>query len=276
MNKTFIGLEYFGNFKAKEVKVFDDDTNGLTPSIYEGYEYSNFILERDITCPVCNTTFKTTGLRAKKAKLIDTDIDLKPNFQELETISHDVTTCLVCGYSSLTSTFEKLNNVQAEKVKNNVSQVFINFASMPLNTSVEEAILKFKLALINCVYKEADSSEKGFTALKIAWLYRALGDTPSEKHFLKIAYKGLEKAFMEEDFPIMSMDEPTLTYLLGAISYKLSDLETAKNKLGSVIVNKSIQPKLKTRAEDLLVTVKKELKAQSDAKVDEILDGVKE
>ncbi len=276
MNKTFIGLEYFGIFKAGGVRVFEDDTDGLTPSMFDGNDFKNFVLEFDITCPVCNTTFKTTKLRAKKAKLLGTDDDLKPNYQELETVSHDVTTCNICGYSSLTSTFEKLNAAQIEGVKNNVSQVFINFTSLPLDTSIEEAILKFKLALINCVYKDAPASEKGFTAMKIAWLYRTLGDTPSEMHFLKIALKGFNKAYMDEDFPIMNMEAQTFNYVTGAISYKLGLLEDAKNKVSSVVVDRETQPNLKTRAEGLLEKIRREIKTQKEAEVDEILDGVKE
>ncbi len=276
MNKTFIGLEYFGIFKAGDINVFDDDEKALTPSIYAGNEYSNFVLERDITCPVCNTTFKTTGLRAKKAKLIGTDIDLKPNYQELETICYDVTTCSICGYTSLTSTFEKLTPAQVENIKNNVSQVFINFTSLPLNVSIEEAILKFKLALLNCVYKESPASEKGFTAMKIAWLYRALGDSISENHFLKIALKGFTKAYMEEDFPVMSMDQQTMDYVMGAINYKLGNLEDAKTKVGAVIVDKQTSPKLKERAETLLESVRKDLKQKNEEKAEELFDGVKE
>ncbi len=269
MNKTFSGIERFGIFKATEVNLFEDDGPGTTPSISENIRFEEYVFEREVVCPVCKSTFKTPTMRSRKARPLDSDFDLKPNFEGIESVCYEVVTCTTCGYSSMMSTFEKLQESKAMDIAANVSQVIMNLASLPMNLSVEEAILKFKLALFCCTYKKAKASEKGFTALKTAWLYRILGDAAEEKYYLQLAYKGLTKAYADEELPLMGMDFHVSNYVIGQLALQLGQYADAKRRLSSLLLDKQTPPKLKSRVEfaldDLKVALRKEQAANGES-----------
>ncbi|MFV0520337.1 MAG: DUF2225 domain-containing protein [Lachnospirales bacterium] len=269
MNKVFSGIERFGIFKATESTLFKDDDRGTMPSLSKDLRFEEYIFEREVSCPVCKSTFLTPTMRSRKARILESDFDLKPNYEGLESVCYEVVTCTVCGYSSLMSTFDKLTETQAMSVGANVSQVIMNLASLPMNLSIEEAILKFKLALYCCVFKNAKDSEKAFTSLKIAWLYRALGDKAEEKYYLSLAYKGFTTAYNEEDLPFMGMDYHVTNYLLGQLALNLGEYADAKRKLSALLMDKQTPPKIKSKVEYALEELKSALrKIQAEEKTE--------
>lgn len=263
MIKTFSGIERFGVFKATEVHLYsDDDALGTMPSMGANYRFEEYVFEREVACPVCKSNFKTPTMRSRKARVLESDFDLKPNYDEIESVCYEVVTCTTCGYSSMMSTFEKLRENEAMEVAANVSQVIMNLASLPMNLSIEESILKFKLALYCCAFKKAKSSEKGFTSLKIAWLYRTLGDKAEEKYYLELAYKGLSMAYDDEELPLMGMDFHVSNYVIGQLALTLGQYADAKRRFGSLILDKQTPPKLKSRVEGALEDLKNALRKE--------------
>lgn len=257
MNYDFVGLDNLGLSLAQSFSLYDDknivkdpNTKTVTPSIYDNSCYTTIIYERKVICPVCNTTFITPTLRGTKVRRLESDIDLKPNFNELESICYEVVTCTTCGYSSMMSTFEKLNKLKITDIKENISNhINNNLENIPLNLTIEDAIIKFKLALYCCVHKNSLNSERAFTALKIAWLYRSLKDNENEAYFLNQAYIGFSKAYIEENLPFMNMDYYIATYMVSILALKVGELDVARKYLSTLVIDKNVPPKLKLKIE---------------------------
>ena len=56
---------------------------------------------------------------------------------------------------------------------------------------------------------------------------------------------------MNEMFPIMGLDQPTLEYILAYMAYHFEQTEVAAKLLGSVLTNKSASRNVKDKALDL-------------------------
>lgn len=124
-----------------------------------------------------------------------------------------------------------------------------------------------KMTLLCTITKEAKASESGYVCLKISWLYQALADEIPEDApdaaakkdlYLKEAHNAAMKAYeylsnarMHEEYPIASMNETTLDYLLSYLAYEKGDYQTAMQFLSGVVSNRSTSPRLKDKAIDL-------------------------
>ena len=64
---------------------------------------------------------------------------------------------------------------------------------------------------------------------------------------------------MEEGFPICGMDEVTIDYLIAALSVEVGDLEVASKMISSILVNPSVNARMKERTRTLKDVVVKEL-----------------
>lgn len=118
-------------------------------------------------------------------------------------------------------------------------------------TTIEEAILKHKLALVACITRKSKIGEQAYISLYIAWLYRDLGNTHEAHDFLERAYAVLCEAFSTDSFPILGMDELTFTYLIAAVAYELDKKEACKQYLSTVLSAVGFPPRIKDHALNL-------------------------
>lgn len=213
------------------------------------------LYDKTYTCPVCDSTFKAKTVRKGKAKFINNDVDLKPNYEPIQPDYYDVIICDKCGYAAISQKFPYISSSQAKSIMENISLKFIP-KEYPTVYDVNIAIERYKLALLSCVHKKAKSGEKAFICLKLAWAYRDKKDNANEVAYLKSAYNGFNDAFTKETLPICGLDENTLLYILAAISARLANYDEALKILGKLIVKKNLGSRLKERAEDLKDLVK--------------------
>lgn len=226
----------------------------------------NLLLDRRYTCPVCNAAITAKGVKSGAAKLIDTAVNLRPMYQNIDVTKYDVVLCPECGYSALTKYFGELHPAQIMYLKEKVAANFKKRKTSCDFYSYDMAMERFKLALLSTVVKEAEPSEIGFLCLKISWLYESMRDElndDSESEAKRESYdkeanayssKALEylmKARMEEDFPICGMDMVTLDYLLAALSFMNGKLDAAMRMLSGVSSSREASDRLKNKAYDL-------------------------
>lgn len=112
-----------------------------------------------------------------------------------------------------------MTSAQAKLIKDNISAKFHPTPETGAVYSYDEAIKRHKLALLNAIVKRAHASEKAYTCLKIAWLYRGKKEnldmnTPNaaaikkdceknEQEMIASAYEGFVTSRAKEDFPDM-------------------------------------------------------------------------
>lgn len=273
MKNIFAGLESFGLKGTEKVDVFqekeEEKNQGQGEHSGQKKEISEeeLIFEKSYTCPVCDHEFKSKMIRTGKVRLAGADSDLRPRYMGVDTLKYDAVLCPKCGYAALNRYFSFIMTRQAANIKEQISK---NFTYQPESGKIytyDDAIMRHKLALLNTVVKNGKNSERAYTCLKLAWLYRGKREqllqqedhdkeevkelAAEEKELLTDAYKGFESAFSKEDFPMCGMDQYTLLYLLAELARRIGDNEAAARHVSKVIVGKNVQKRIKDKAVDL-------------------------
>lgn len=229
-------------------------------------EEKDFIYDKKFECPVCDSQFSCKIVKTGKAKLLQTDMDLRPKYEGIDMVKYDVVLCPTCGFAALTRYFKGLTSTQIKAIKENIS---VNVHLHNFNGDIytyEEAIERYKLTLACAVVKRAKASEKAYICLKSAWLLRGYGESlkkskenqekiaqlaAEEKEYLKNAYEGFIEARQSEQFPICGMDEMTTDYLIAVLAYQFKKYDVASRLTATIITSASANTRMKEKARDL-------------------------
>lgn len=255
------GLELYESEEKKTVAEKKDEAHIVV------HEEKDFLFDKHYKCPVCDSEFITKAVRTGKAKMIGADTDLRPRYQEIDTLKYDCIVCNKCGYSSLSRFFNSITSAQAKFIRTNISPYFKGIDDKCETYSYDEAIIRHQLALANAVIKKAKPSEKAYTCLKIAWILRGKGENlpentkdkakvleelkTKEKEYIKKAYEGFSVAISKEMPPICGMDEWTCIYLVADLARQCEDYAVSMKLLSDLIVSKTASARLKDRARDM-------------------------
>ncbi len=278
---VFSGLESMGFAGLSNVKIYEEEKQEtaavkadkpVVPVVQE----SDFLFEKKMSCPVCDREFKTKTVKTGKPRLLGADSDLRPKYSGIDSIKYDAIVCPNCGYAALSRFFSYMTSAQAKLIRENVANGFKGIPKSGETYTYEEAINRHKLALYNSIVKKSKNSEKAYTCLKIAWLYRGMrenlpADTAdieavkkqclkNEQEMISNAFEGFSVSRAREDFPICGMDECTFDYLLADLAFKLGKYDTASKYASEVIVARTANTKLKERARNLRDEIKSKLK----------------
>lgn len=272
MSNIFSGLESFG-LKDVEIKdVFQENTqkrearSQAEQSQKKEVTEEDLIFDKSYTCPVCDYEFKSKMVRTGKVRLAGADSDLRPRYIGVDSLKYDAILCPKCGYAALNRYFNFIMSSQARNIREKISANFEYKLSDEKVYSYDDAIGKHKMALLNTVVKNGKSSERAYTCLKLAWLYRGKREqlmqgeykkeevtqlAKEERELLANAYEGFEAAFGKEDFPMCGMDQHTMMYLLAELARRIGREEDAKRYVSKVLVARDAQQRIKNKAIEL-------------------------
>ena len=235
-----------------------------------------FLLEKGIRCAVCDKGFKAKMIKNGRIKRLEPDADLRPKFQYIDTIKYDVVSCPNCGYTAMNRYFDHLSSVQVKLIKEQICANFKPTGEEPAVFDYDFAIGRYKLALYTTMIKKGKTSEKAYTCLKIAWLFRGKAESldnadpayeatlkackEQEEMFYQQAYEGFMKAVSSEMFPMCGMDQNTVDYLLAYMSAHFKRYDVASKCISNILGSPSAQNKTKERARDLKEKIVADLK----------------
>lgn len=271
----FSGLEKMGLGKLNKLEVFEEDTakkgakkgeesqQASKPKVTE----EDLLFDKSYTCPVCNNEFHSKMIRTGKVKLLSADTDLRPKYQLVDSLKYDALVCPSCGYAALSRFFKFMMPAQAKLIRENITKNFSGLPKTGGTYTYDDAILRHKLALANAIVKKAKNSEKAYTCLKMAWLFRGKRETlPKEtKDYDKVvadlkkeeddllgkAYEGFMTAFSRESFPMCGMDEMTVTFLVAELARRTGKYEESGRWISKVLTSRSANERIKNKARDI-------------------------
>lgn len=282
MSGLLSGLSELGLGKMENIDLYmepeeksAEDQNSEKPQKMK-YQEKDFLFDKKYECPVCYEPFKAKTVRSGKLRLMGTDKDLRPLYEQMEPIKYDVVLCPHCGYAALTRYFGGLTAGQIKSVRENISSSFQAPESAGDIYTYEEALNRYKLCLANAIVKRGKASEKAYICLKAGWLLRSMREEldpeeadydnklqstrEQEKEFLKNALEGFISARQSESYPICGMDEITLEYLIAVLAMEFEQYEVASKLIANVLVSPSANRRTKDRAreikEELLVKIR--------------------
>ena len=226
-----------------------------------------FLFDKRYECPVCYQGFKAKTVRSGKLRSLGTDRDLRPLYDQMEPLKYDVVICPHCGYAALTRFFGGLTAGQIKAIKESISSKFNPVKEEKETYTYEEALYRYKLCLANTIVKHGKVSEKAYICLKAGWLLRSMGENldpatedynkkmqeikEQEKEFLKNALDGLITARQTESYPICSMDEVTLEYLIAVLAMKFEKYDISSRLIYNILNTPAVNNRIKDKAREV-------------------------
>ncbi len=280
----FSGLESLG-FKTSNMELYPKEESRVKPEAASDSQKKKtevLLKEEDCLfpkthiCPVCDKKFKTLSVRAGKLRSIGQDEDLRPLYREMDPLKYDAIVCPNCGYAAVSRYFDIMMPVQKKRIREEIQK---NFGGMEVSTDVfsyDEAILRYKMVLMNDVVGGVKSSRKAYTCLKLAWIIRGKLEKegpklePSEcdklrddeMECIQNAYEGYVMAFSNENFPMSGMDELTVTYLTAELAFKLEKYRESLQLVYKIIGNNAASSRMKEKSLDLKERIRSQVKEE--------------
>lgn len=276
------GLSSLGLGNLEDSKVFETEKKEQKEvlKVPVKVEEKDIIYDRNFECPVCGNKFTSKTMKTGKAKLIGTDMDLRPRYEGADVVKYDVEVCPVCGYAALSRYFNSMTSVQAKLIKENISSKVHLHEYKGETYTYEEALERYKLTLACAIVKRAKASEKAYICLKSAWLLRGYAEhldetlpdyqqkadqlSEEEESYLKNAYEGFVEARQNEPFPVCGMDEITVDYLISVLAYHLGQYDVSSKLISGILTSNVANNRMKDKARDLkellVAAIKKEKK----------------
>nr|WP_300837058.1 DUF2225 domain-containing protein [uncultured Acetatifactor sp.] len=278
------GLKSLGLGSLENVSLFEEPKKKETEKAEQAAALKvaekDLVYDRSFVCPVCDCSFTAKIMKSNKAKLLGTDADLRARYEGIDAAKYEVVMCPVCGYAALMRYFTGITSGQAKLIREKISQSVRIKPHDGEIYSYEEALQRYKLALVGAVVKHAKTSERAYICLKYAWLTRGYmeslqeEDQPDEKlieelrgqenELLEHAYKGLKEARQTEMFPMCGMNEVTVDYLLAVLGARFRDFEMSIKLLSSIITSRSANPRIKDKAREMKDHVMREMKKNQE------------
>ena len=266
------GMDLYEEPKKEQEK--QKPAAAAAPKIQE----KDLIYDRSFVCPVCDSPFTAKIMKSNKARLLGTDQDLRARYDGIDAVKYDVVMCPVCAYAAIIRFFPSVTSSQAKLIREKISQNVVLTKYDEEIYSYEQAMERYKLALVNAVVKRAKAGEKAYICLKSAWVLRGYRESlqesgdydrnftdqleRQEEEFLGNAYKGFSEARQSEMLPICGMNGITVDYLVAVLAMRFKDYNVAIKLLSVVITSSGTSPRIKDRARDMKDQIQRELKKQ--------------
>ncbi len=276
------GLENFGLKDVEGMELYEEPAPAKPLPVQEApkapvVSETDYLFDKSFVCPVCGEKIKARTLRAGRARLLRSDMDLRPVYENIEPLKYDVILCPYCGYAALSRFFNLLTASQIKEIKENISSSFKADVKEQETYTYEEALYRYKLSLANTIVKRGKASEKAYICLKTGWLIRSWSQdllaekTPEnekkaaelkeqERSFLKNALDGFLAARQSEGYPMCGMDETTVEYLVAVLSMEFDQCDIASRIIGTILTSPTASSRIKDKArevkEQLLVKMK--------------------
>lgn len=277
------GLEQFGLKNLENMNLYEkpkkaengEDGKPAAPVVQE----QDFLFDKSYTCPICEKEFKARTVKIGKARLIGSDLDLRPKYEQVDLLKYDVIMCPDCGYAALSRFFKYVTSPQAKNIKAAISASFKPQQEPKEIYTYDEALERYKMALVNAIVKQAKSSEKAYICLKTAWLLRgkaehldkSLPDYEAQKkqcedqenEFLRNALEGFLAARQTEGYPMCGMDEPTVDYLIAVTAMRFEQYDVSSRLITGILTSSNANPRMKDKARDIKEMLMKKIKEKN-------------
>ncbi|MCX7711299.1 MAG: DUF2225 domain-containing protein [Clostridia bacterium] len=249
-NDLFNNLKSLGFDNLSEVDLYKAETKQTEIKSVSRTSPADFLFDRKIECPCCGKQTTVRAVKSSGVRVISRDTDFMTYYQDPNPMLYDAWVCIFCGYAALSSKFSVISDRQIRLIKENITSKWTSSKKYPAVYDIDTAIEMHQLALLNCVVKMGKDSEKAYTCLKIAWLYRLKKDDANEFKFLLQAQKGFVLTLEKEVFPVVGLDEESMEYLIGELFRRLDSDSEALKWFSRVLCNPKAKAKIKDMARD--------------------------
>ena len=226
--------------------------------------YKNFIVEKEKECPACGTTFNTFLVRHSKLNLDKIEDDYRMVYKDFDPVWYSIWTCPNCYYANFYEEFpKKLHSYHQEAIlknKDTLRRIFNPNTSE--ERTIDNVLNDYYQAIQSLIIKKEHSKDLGKIWMRLAWLYKDLGD--------KVMY---EKASLQAfayyyDYYYNSgttsqKEDQQLSYILGLFFLKFNNPTNARKHFLKAIIKKDGDQRINDQAYDQIQDIKKAEKEAS-------------
>lgn len=172
------GLAKFGLSDLENAKLFEEEKEEKAVAAEPQkkkevvFEEKDYLYDKTYDCPVCSRKATAKTVRSAKLRLIKNDWDLRAVYEGIDIHKYDTVVCNSCGYAALTKYFGPMLGSQIKQVRENICEKIKWTPAKGDTYTYEEAMERYKLALVCTIVKRGKSSEKAYICLKAAWVLR--------------------------------------------------------------------------------------------------------
>lgn len=210
-----------------------------------------FVVEK--TCPVCEKSTRITKTRSR-LNVLRRDEDGYVQYENFNPCYYTIWVCEHCGFAADEKTF--LAKMPERHLKILRPALELEKVKLPFveERTVGDAETAFLLALKYLDLIKGKSSKRAKYAHQLAWIFREYGDKANEAEYLNMAAEFYEDALATERFPIETLTDNTVIYILAAIYHRLGEPQKTTAYLSQLINDKELRqtdPRIYDKARDL-------------------------
>ena len=219
-----------------------------------------FMVEKP--CPVCMK--KTRVIKTRSRLMVEkTDEDFCVHYKGFNPYYYKIWVCEHCGYAADEKSFlTKMPERQRKALWEFLAKKQIEF-EFKEERDLPDAIASYQLALSYLDIVESPPSKKASLNLKLGWIYRFNEDKEKEDEYLLKAAELYDLSITKERYPIGNLTDSGAMYLVGALYYRLGELDKCAQHLSRIIGDQSVrtrEPKIYDKARDLWGDVREQQK----------------
>ncbi|MFZ3102636.1 MAG: DUF2225 domain-containing protein [Desulfitobacteriaceae bacterium] len=211
----------------------------------------DFLLDKKVLCPVCNTFIDVKLVRTSKLALQKVDPDFRQHIVNFEPLWYSIQVCSHCFYANLAEDFAKVNDRSKKIILEDYARLkaeVVTGFSTPRN--IDEVFTAYYIAIHWLKRALIDKLKEGKLWLRLAWLYEDVGDQAlslmaSEKAL--VAYKDV---FHNSRRQTTVEQDQRLSMLLGELCMRNNLRNEARKYFHDTIVFKGGNRTLNEKAQD--------------------------
>lgn len=267
----FSGMDKFGLQDIKQDEIYADPNKKKAEAasdegVKKPASETDYLIDRTYTCPVCDAEFKSRTVKSHSVRQIGTDEDLRPKYQQLDSLKYEVIVCPHCGYGAHTRTFKNIYDSQKKMVRETITPGF-HYSEPAGAYTYDDAIERYQIAFANAMAIKQIDSEKAYLCLRMGWTIRGKMESlnpqdpgyaedvkqcrEDENEALKLALDGFIAARTKEQPPFAGMDQSILDFMISVLAIRFGRTDVASKLISSLISSMTTNPRIKERAREL-------------------------
>lgn len=198
-----------------------------------------FVVEKN--CPICG---KSTRVVKVKSRLVATQVDNDYccHYRDFEPYRYHIWVCEHCGFAADEKVFlTALPMSKRELMGNALVEKNVHF-DFHEERDVPDGIASVKLAIFCAEVLKAPLARRAGITLRLAWIYRLSGNRDKEKIYLEKALNLYIRSLETERYPIDTLTDSMVMYLIGALYADLGVRDKAVLYLSRLVEEKNRSP----------------------------------
>lgn len=221
-------------------------------------DVSKELYDTNVECIYCGKAFLTKKVSYDAIKVKSRESDRHVYYESLNPNHYDVFVCPHCGIAFVSS-FGELSSFEKKILKESYISKVRDYRRYCGERNIEDVIRSYKLALFAAELTDRSSSIIAGLSLRLAWIYRELGNQENEKRFMEIALTYFEK---EYEYGYGDENNDFLLYIIAELNIRLDNFERTKKWINVIFSNRNIASNIKAEIKDRWLDYKTYKEAQ--------------